>query len=255
MANRRALVTGASRGIGLSIARALASDGDRVALVARSADRLEEHARAITASGGTAVAISADLSAWDAARDVVSRTTAALGGAPEIAVLSHASMIPVGKIHGVAPELADAAWQTDLRSMIAITGALVTDMMAARFGRIVVIGSALGSIGQPGSPLNSAIKAGLEGLVKNLAADFGRYGITANLIAPGFVDNERQRERSDDAAVHRSLAAAAAIQRLVEPEEVAAAALFLCSDPSAAITGAVLPVDGGLHIGHALRSR
>jgi 3-oxoacyl-[acyl-carrier protein] reductase len=255
MANRRALVTGASRGIGLAIARALATRGDQVALVARSAERLDEQARAITASGGSAVALAADLSSWDAARDVVTRATEALGGAPELAVLSHASLIPVGKVHGVTAETADAAWQTDLRSMVAVTGALVTDMMAARFGRIVVIGSALGSIGQPGSPLNSAIKAALEGLVKNLAADFGRYGITANLIAPGFVNNERQRERSDDAAIHRSLAAAAAIQRMVEPEDIAAAAVFLCSDGSAAITGTVLPVDGGLHIGHALRSR
>jgi NAD(P)-dependent dehydrogenase (short-subunit alcohol dehydrogenase family) len=255
MANRRALVTGASRGIGLAIARALAARGHHVALVARSADRLDEHARAIAASGGSAVALPADLSTWDAARDVVARATDALSGAPEIAVLSHASMIPVGKVHGVAAEAADAAWQSDLRSMIAITGALVTDMMAARWGRIVMMGSALGSIGQPGSPLNSAIKAALEGLVKNLAADFGRYGITANLIAPGFVNNERQRERSDDAAIHRSLANAAAIQRMVEPEDVAEAALFLCSDGSAAVTGTVLPVDGGLHLGHALRGR
>lgn len=252
LAGRRAIVTGASRGIGRACARMLAARGARVALVARSEEGLAETARLIADEGGVAHAIACDLARWDDAGELVGRAAEVLENAPEIVVLSHGYMTPLGKIHALDRNALDAALDTDLRSAIAILRAAIAEMMGARWGRIVLVGSAIGRMGQPKSPINSTIKAALEGLVRNVAFDFGRYGVTTNLVAAGFVDNERQRERTPDELVRERMGRAAALGRMVTPDEIASVVAFLCTPAASAINGVVLPVDGGIHLANLL---
>ncbi len=249
---RTALITGASRGIGRAIALSLADEGVRVALVARSAANLDCTAREVRDRGGEARVIPADLSDWDAASGVVARATEALSEAPTIVVLSHGHMHRYAKVHSVLRQDLDVSLNTDLRAPFALLGPAVEEMMAARHGRVVVVGSHLGRMGAPKSPINSTIKAALEGLVRNIALDFGRYGVTANIVAPGFVDNERLAELNDDPAARRKMKRAAATRALSTNEDVARLVTFLCSGVAAQITGAVLPIDGGLHLTNLL---
>ena len=243
-----AIVTGASRGIGRAIAEVLAREGVKVAAVARNREALEELVASIRERGGQAAALCADLSDWQEAAEIPAAAAAALGDPPGIAALSHAHMTPPGKIHGLSHERLKASFSVDLEGSFALLGALVPEMMAARFGRIVAIGSVIGRLGQPKNAVNSTAKAALEGMIRNVALDFGRYGITANVVAPGFVDNERQRERTPDPRARARLASAAATRAMATPVQIAEVVAFLCSRPAAQITGAVIPVDGGLHI-------
>lgn len=252
LASRRALVTGASRGIGRAAAMVLAREGARVAIAARSHEGLERTAEAIRALGGEAHPIALDLSDTAAAGALVARATEALGGPPTVAVLSHGYMTPLAKIHGIDPTWVDAAFRVDLAATFAILGAVTPEMMAARFGRIVLIGSAIGQMGTPKSPINSAVKAALEGLARNVAFDFGRFGVTTNVVAAGFVDTERQRERTPDDAARARLARAAAVGRMATPEEIAEVAAFLCSSAASYVNGAVVQVNGGLHLANLL---
>ncbi|MEQ9495526.1 MAG: SDR family oxidoreductase [Deltaproteobacteria bacterium] len=249
---RTAVITGASRGIGRAVALALADEGVRVALVARSEVNLERAAAEIRERGGEAHVIGADLSDWDAASNVVGRATEALGEAPTIVVLSHGHMHRYVKVHSVLREDLDMSLNTDLRAPFALLGPALEEMMAARHGRVVVVGSHLGRMGAPKTPINSTVKAALEGLVRNIALDFGRYGVTANIVAPGFVDNERLAELNDDPAARRKMKRAAATRALSKNEDVARLVTFLCSPVAAQITGAVLPIDGGLHLTNLL---
>jgi 3-oxoacyl-[acyl-carrier protein] reductase len=252
LSGRVAVVTGASRGIGRAIAEVLAREGAVVAAVARNGDRLAELVNAIRAGGGEAAAFPADLSDWQTAAEIPAVVASALGEAPAIAALSHAHMTPPGKIHGLSRERVDATFSVDLSGSFALLGALVPEMMAARYGRVVAVGSVIGQLGQPKSPVNSAVKAAIEGMIRNVALDFGRYGITANVVAPGFVDNERQLARTPDPEARARLAKAAATGVLATPAQVAEVVAFLCSRAAGQLTGAVIPVDGGLHIGNLL---
>jgi 3-oxoacyl-[acyl-carrier protein] reductase len=252
LSGRRALVTGASRGIGRAIACVLAREGARVVVVARDEMRLEETRARIASAGGEGHVCAADLEDLDAAQAVPARVAEALGAYPEVVVLSHAFMTPLSKIHQVNLEVARRVFDVDVRSSLALLKGATPEMMGARFGRIVVVGSALGRMGQPKSPINSIAKAALEGMVKNLALDLGRFGITANLVAPGFVDNERLAERHPDRAELEALGRAASTRRVASVDDVAELVAFLASEAARQITGAVVPVDGGLHLGHLL---
>ncbi len=252
LAGRRALVTGASRGIGRAVACTLAREGARLVLVARGEEALEETRALVQELGGEAYVCVTDLEDLDAAGGVPAHAAEALGGPLEVLVLSHAFMTPLSKIHQVDLDVAGRVLDVDVRSSLSLLKAATPDLMGGRFGRIVFIGSALGRMGQPRSPINSIAKAALEGLVKNLAVDLGRFGITANLVAPGFVDNERLGERHPDRAELEGLGKAASTRRLATAEDVAELVTFLCSEAARQITGAVIPIDGGLHLGHLL---
>jgi NAD(P)-dependent dehydrogenase (short-subunit alcohol dehydrogenase family) len=249
---RRALVTGGSRGIGRAVATVLAREGARVAVVARSEEGLRETVARIEAAGGEAHALPADLATWDEAEGLAARATEALAGAPEIVALAHGHMNPLGKLHGLNPGALDLALSVDVRSSMAVLKGALPEMMGARFGRVVIVGSVIGSIGQPKAPINSTIKAALEGLVRNVALDFGRYGVTANLVAPGFVSGERLTERNPDEADHDRMRRASARGELATPEDVAELAAFLCSTAAKHVNGASIPVDGGLHLANLL---
>jgi len=246
LARRPALVTGASRGIGRAIAELLAREGAEVALLARDAALLAQVATAIADDGGRAHALPADLAAADGAT-LLERASEALGAPPSVLVVDHASFTPMAKIHSLDPEAIEAALAADLSATMGLLRAAVPEMMARRFGRIVLVSSVAAALGQGKAPLYCAIKGALEGLMRNLAIDFGRFGVTANVVAPGFVDTERLRRRADDAR-REQLRQATSAKRLGTPQQIAEVVVFLCSAAASYLTGAVIPVSGGAHL-------
>lgn len=252
LAGRRGLVTGGSRGIGRAIAEVLGREGARVAVAARGEEELAETVSRIVRAGGTAHALTVNLALWDDAAGLAARAADVLGGFPEMIALSHGHMNPAGKLHGLTPEALDLALSVDLRASMAILKGALPEMMGARFGRVVIIGSVIGAMGQPKAPINSTIKAALEGLMRNVALDFARYGVTANLVAPGFVKSPRLDERRPDADDQERMRRASARGELATPEDVAELVAFLCSAAAQHINGATIPIDGGLHLANLL---
>ncbi|MCA9580303.1 MAG: SDR family oxidoreductase [Myxococcales bacterium] len=250
----RALVTGALGDIGSAIVKALASEGAVVVAAARDATSFDAHRGRFAPFEDTVFPVGANLTEPGQRDMLLDDSERAIGAPINTLVIAHGHRIPHGKIHSLDTGALEEALATDLIATMAIIQRAVPGMMASRFGRIVVIGSRLGQIGQPKSPINSMVKAALEGLVRNIAIDFGRYGITANVIAPGFVSGRRVRAQHPDHDEISRLEAAASTGRLVAPEEIGALCAFLCSARAGAITGTVIPIDGGLHLGHALRT-
>jgi 3-oxoacyl-[acyl-carrier protein] reductase len=243
----RALVTGASRGIGRAVAGVLAREGADVALCARGAEALGAVAAELAGRGARAVAVPADLALDGAAPRVLEGARAGLGGEIQVLVACHASITPMAKLYSLGPDAIRSALAADLGSTLVLLSAALPGMMAARFGRVVLVGSASAQLGQGKAPLYCATKAALEGLVRNLAIDYTRFGVTANLVAPGFVDTERLRARADEAARQR-LREATSARELARPEEVAEVVAFLCSRAAGYVSGAVVPVTGGAHL-------
>ena len=239
---RVALVTGGSRGIGRAIASALAADGDRVAVgYASSEDEAEKVAADI---GGMAVHLDVtDPESVDAAFAAVE---AAWG---PVAVLVNSAGITGD---GLAMRMSDVQWRrvlaTNLDGAFAVTRRAVPAMIRARTGRIVHVGSVAGLTGSAGQVNYAAAKAGLVGMCRSLARELGSRGITVNVVAPGPIDTDMTAALTDDQRA--ALVAAVPLGRMGQADEVAAAVAYLCSPAAAYVTGAVLPVDGGLGMGH-----
>lgn len=243
-----ALVAGGGRGVGRAVAERLAAEGARVAVVARSEGEVDATVEAIRAGGGQAIGRTVDLADDAAVEAMVGEVRAALGP-PVVLVFAAAAWFPPAKLHNVGADEASARLALDLGAALSLCRLLLPDMMLARFGRIVALGSLAARAGVAGGTLYAAAKAGLEGLVRGLAVDYSRYGITANVAALGFVDTERLRARTgDDEAALERLARVTATRRLIRPDEVADAVAFLCSERAAAITGAVVDITGGAHL-------
>lgn len=243
----RALVTGASRGIGRAVAQALAREGAQVGLCARPSVALERAVTSAQEAGGRAHALAWDLSRPEGMAQLAEAARQALGGDPALLVVSHASFTPMSKVHGLDPATVRQALATDLESTLALIRELTPGMMSARFGRVVLVGSASASLGQGKAPLYTAIKASLEGLARNLAIDFGKFGVTANVVAPGVVDTPRLRKRADE-SMRQRLRDATSTRELATPEQVADVVTFLCSRAASYVSGVVLPVTGGAHL-------
>jgi 3-oxoacyl-[acyl-carrier protein] reductase len=229
-----ALVTGASRGIGAAIARELASAGAEV-VVGFNAGREEAEALAAELGGR---AVQADVSSLaDAARLVEE--------AGELDVLVNNAGLTRD---GLLARMSDEDWQvvldTNLGSVFATCRAAVRPMMKRRAGAIVNVSSIVGLHGNPGQANYAASKAGIIGFTKALARELGSRGVRANVVAPGYVGT-RLTEVLPDAA-KAAMLANTPLGRLGEPEDVAGAVRFLCSDEASFITGEVLLVDGGL---------
>jgi 3-oxoacyl-[acyl-carrier protein] reductase len=241
---RRALVTGASRGIGRATAIALARGGASVA-VGYSAHL--EGAEAVVAAlraehGVTAVALGADLADPRAASGLVEQTVQALGGID--IVVNNAGITR----DNLAMRLTDDDWNAvlavDLTAAFHICRAALRPMLRQRFGRIVNVSSVSGVIGNAGQANYAAAKAGLIGLTKSLAREVASRDITVNAVAPGFIETEMTTTLGE--AVQASAIAAIPKGRMGTAAEVAAAIAFLVLPESGYITGHVLHVDGGL---------
>lgn len=241
-----ALVTGASRGIGRAIAERLAAGGAKVVVnFARDAEGAAAVVAAITAAGGSAMAVQADVSDFKAAEGLVKGTVEAYGG---IDILVNNAGTTRDMLIMMMPETDwDTVIQTNLKSTFNCSKAAVRVMMRKRAGRIINITSVSGIAGNAGQTNYSASKAGVIGFTRALAREVASRSVTVNAVAPGFVPTALTNDLPDD--IKEATLKSIPLGRWGKPEEIAHAVAFLASDESAYITGQVLSVDGGLVMG------
>jgi 3-oxoacyl-[acyl-carrier protein] reductase len=233
-----ALVTGASKGIGAAIARALAEDGWAVGVNYRSDEAgAAATVAAIEAAGGRAVALHGDVSNGTG-EELVARCEAELG--PVLALVNNAGV----RADGLALQLDDDAWDsvidTNLTAAFRMTRRALRGMIRARYGRVVNVASVVGPRANAGQSNYAAAKAGLIGMTKTIAAEVARRGVTVNAVAPGFIETDMTKDLPE------AVLTAVPARRPGTPDEVAAAVRFLASDAAGYVTGTTLFVDGGM---------
>jgi 3-oxoacyl-[acyl-carrier protein] reductase len=242
LAGRKALVTGASRGLGKSIALVLARAGAEVALTARDERALSETAAEIRSLGGNGIALAADLSDPNAPAALVEQVVRELGGL-EILV-NNAGVGSSGRIDDITEDGWDETLDTNLKATFLLCKAAAPHLREAGWGRIVNIASiAAQTGGVAGSVAYSASKGGMLSLTKSLARDLAPHGVTVNAITPGQIETDMGRVPPDRLP---GLLAQIPLGRLGVPDDIGYAALFLCSQEAGYITGATLDVNGGI---------
>ena len=251
---RTALITGASQGMGKVIATRFAREGAKVVLVARSRERLAETAEEIEADGGWALVAPTGLRDAADVGALAQRVEAEAG--PLDAIVSNSGIAgPTAELWKVAPEEWEETMRVNVTGTFLLCRALLPAMVRRGSGSVVVIGSTTGKRPLYGRTPYAASKMALVGLVRTLAVELGPLGVRVNLISPGGIAGPRIesviREQARAAgtsyeAAYEEYAKATPLRRLIPPEDIAAAAVFLASDASASITGEDMNVSGGL---------
>ncbi|WP_159943606.1 MULTISPECIES: 3-oxoacyl-ACP reductase FabG [unclassified Nocardiopsis] len=232
--SRRVLVTGGNRGIGLAVARAFADQGDKVVVTHRG----EEPPAGLDG-------VRCDVSDPDSVEEAVERVRRDHG--PVEVLVSNAGITRDGLLLGMSDEEFTEVLDTNLVGALRVTRAVLTDMVRARWGRLIYVSSLTGTVGAPGQANYAASKAGLIGLARSVAREVGKRGITANVVSPGLIDTDMT---ADLAGPRREdLIGRTALGRAGTAEEVAAAVRFLADEAAGYVTAANIPVNGGAEIG------
>jgi 3-oxoacyl-[acyl-carrier protein] reductase len=233
--SRSVLVTGGNRGIGLAIARAFAEAGDKVAVTYRSGEPPEG-----------LFGVKCDVTDPVAVDEAFAQAEAEHG--PVEVVVANAGITRDTLLLRMSEDDFATVVETNLAGSFRVAKRAAKSMLRKRYGRIVFISSVVGLLGSPGQANYAASKAGLVGLARSLARELGGRNITANVVAPGFVESDMTAVLEDERKAE--ILGQVPLGRYATPHEVAGVVRFLASDEAAYITGAVIPVDGGLGMGH-----
>jgi 3-oxoacyl-[acyl-carrier protein] reductase len=247
MDTRVAVVTGAARGIGAAIAQRLAADGNAVAVLDLDEANCAGTVSAITGAGGRAIAVGCDVSDSDQVTAAVERIAAELG--PPAILVNNAGVIRDNLLFKMTDDDWDTVMSVHLRGAFLMSRACQRHMTEAGWGRIVNL-SSTSALGNRGQANYAAAKAGMQGFTKTLAIELGKFGVTVNAIAPGFIETDMTaataaRVGVDFEEFKKLNAAQIPVARTGKPEDVAAAAAFFCSDEAGFVSGQVLYVAGG----------
>ena len=232
---RTVLVTGGNRGIGFAIAKEFVASGYRVAVTARSGQGPD--------GSMTVVADVTDSASLDTA---IAAVEAELG--PIEVLVANAGITKDTLLMRMSDEEFESAVDTNLNGVFRVVKRVTKSMLRQKFGRIILIGSVVGLLGSAGQVNYSATKSALVGIARSITREIGAKNITANVVAPGFIDTDMTASLSAElSATYRSRIPAG---RFASPEEVAKVVRWIASDEASYISGAVIPVDGGLGMGH-----
>ncbi|MFG2525385.1 3-oxoacyl-ACP reductase FabG [Streptomyces sp. NPDC048527] len=232
--NRSVLITGGNRGIGRAITEAFLRTGDRVAVAHRGADELQD-----------ALNLRCDVTSTEEVDAAFTAAEAAHG--PVEVLISNAGITRSTPLAAMTEDDFSHVLDTNLTGAYRVARRASRGMVRIRRGRMIFISSILGTTGRRGAGNYAASKAGLVGLARSIAREYADYGITANLVAPGLVRTEMAEDMPE--SMRRQFLDRTFLKRPAEPEEIAAAVLWLANDESRYITGAEIQVDGGLGIG------
>lgn len=232
---RSVLITGGNRGIGLAIAKAFVAEGHKVAITYRSGEVPEGM-----------LGVKADVTSEEQL-DAAFTLVEAEHGPVEVLVANAGITRDTLLMRMTESDFTDVI-DTNLTGAFRVVKRASRGMIRSRFGRVILISSVTGLYGAPGQINYSASKAGLVGIARSLTRELGSRGITANVVAPGFIDTDMTAELPED--TRKSYLATIPAGRFASPEEVAAVVTWLAGDAAAYISGAVIPVDGGLGMGH-----
>ena len=232
---RTVLVTGGNRGIGLAIAQAFAKQGDRVAVTHRG-----------SAVPDGLYGVTCDITDGDAVDAAFTTIEAELG--PVEVLVANAGITDDTLLMRMSEEQFTRVLDTNLTGAWRCARRAATKMVRARFGRMIFVSSVIGLYGGAGQVNYAASKAGLVGLARSITRELGTRNLTANVVAPGFIETDMTAQLTDDrrAEILKAIPAG----RMASPDEVAAVVTWLASDAAGYVNGAIIPVDGGLGMGH-----
>jgi NAD(P)-dependent dehydrogenase (short-subunit alcohol dehydrogenase family) len=250
LAGRVAIVTGASQGIGWAAARRLAQEGASLCLVAApfDADALQQRVAEITAAGGRAIGIAADVAEPETARRAVAETLESFGRLDYL--LSNAGIYYEEEVFDAPLEHLDRLLAVNVRGTYLMSVEAGRAMARSGRGSIVCTASSASILGEERMVAYNASKAAVAGLARSLAVDLAPYGIRVNAVAPGWVDTPQNWGVRDDPAVWSRHRSRVPLDRMAQPEELASVMVFLLSDEASYLTGALVLVDGGLTSGY-----